>query len=81
MVGDAALDVCRCSWSQRAAGLGLLNLSVRADQPMDDGSCTLLGSLCAASAEIHNDIYIDQRGSPPEMVAVATSNKLTASVG
>eukprot|EP00667_Euglena_gracilis_P003215 EG_transcript_3226 len=38
--------------------LGLLNLSVRADQPMDDGSCTLLGSLCAASAEIHNDIYI-----------------------
>eukprot|EP00667_Euglena_gracilis_P001511 EG_transcript_1513 len=42
--------------------MGVLNLSRRADQPFDDGSCTLLGLLCAASIEISNNAYVGTEG-------------------
>eukprot|EP00667_Euglena_gracilis_P002777 EG_transcript_2783 len=38
--------------------MGLLDVSRRADQPLDDGSCTLLGLLCATSAELQRDMFI-----------------------
>eukprot|EP00668_Euglena_longa_P042576 GGOE01056356.1.p1 GENE.GGOE01056356.1~~GGOE01056356.1.p1 ORF type:complete len:994 (+),score=310.99 GGOE01056356.1:265-2982(+) len=38
--------------------LSMLNLSRYADQPMDDGHCALLASLCTTSAEIKNNLFI-----------------------
>eukprot|EP00667_Euglena_gracilis_P001134 EG_transcript_1134 len=55
--------------------MGVLNLSRRADQPFDDGSCTLLGLLCAASAELKGNMYIaTELGS---MQLCDSSNPLT----
>eukprot|EP00667_Euglena_gracilis_P000794 EG_transcript_794 len=38
--------------------MGVLNLSRRPDQPFDDASCSVLGLLCAASAELKANVYI-----------------------
>eukprot|EP00667_Euglena_gracilis_P005620 EG_transcript_5660 len=38
--------------------LGLLSFGRLADEPLDDGSCVLLGSLCSASDELQNNMYI-----------------------
>eukprot|EP00668_Euglena_longa_P028282 GGOE01035476.1.p1 GENE.GGOE01035476.1~~GGOE01035476.1.p1 ORF type:complete len:1062 (+),score=255.96 GGOE01035476.1:261-3188(+) len=38
--------------------LGMLNLTRPLDQPMDDGTCTLVGALCSASAELGVSVYV-----------------------
>eukprot|EP00667_Euglena_gracilis_P001096 EG_transcript_1095 len=46
---------------QRQAQLyqwGMLNLSRTPDQPLDDGTCTMLGELCSTSAEVNREILI-----------------------
>eukprot|EP00667_Euglena_gracilis_P001528 EG_transcript_1527 len=46
---------------QRQARLyewGVLNLSRYKDQPLDDGTCTLLGLLCTASREVQRNVYL-----------------------
>eukprot|EP00667_Euglena_gracilis_P004260 EG_transcript_4282 len=42
----------------RLYDLGLMDLSRRADQPLDNATCNLLGVLCAASAELQQNIYL-----------------------
>eukprot|EP00667_Euglena_gracilis_P004125 EG_transcript_4142 len=42
----------------RLYDLGLMNLSRRADQPLDEATCTLLGTLCVSSAEMRQNVYI-----------------------
>eukprot|EP00667_Euglena_gracilis_P021078 EG_transcript_22972 len=38
--------------------MGMLNFSRRAEDPLDEGTCILLGSLCAASEEINRNLFI-----------------------
>eukprot|EP00667_Euglena_gracilis_P002143 EG_transcript_2142 len=42
--------------------MGLLNLSRPVDQPFDDGSCTLMGSLCYPAAELSVALYLGTAG-------------------
>lgn len=41
----------------------MVNLSRPMEAPLDDGSCTLMGSLCFAGYEMGVDLYILQDGS------------------
>eukprot|EP00667_Euglena_gracilis_P016648 EG_transcript_17451 len=59
LLQDRVLAIQRLA---RMYEMNVVNLSRRADQPFDDGSCTLLGLLCAASKEISNDMFIATEG-------------------
>eukprot|EP00667_Euglena_gracilis_P001806 EG_transcript_1808 len=44
--------------------MGMVNLSRPMEAPLDDGSCTLMGSLCFAGYEMGVDLYIGTAGGP-----------------
>lgn len=51
-----------CTSTTQTAGNSLVNLSRSLDQPFDDGSIALMGSLCFPAAELGVALYFSQQG-------------------
>eukprot|EP00667_Euglena_gracilis_P021682 EG_transcript_23843 len=55
MLQTAAMGIKRTA---QLYDMGMVNLSRPMDQPLDDGSCTLMGALCYARAELGVSLYV-----------------------
>eukprot|EP00667_Euglena_gracilis_P021342 EG_transcript_23338 len=59
MMQNAAMGIKRTA---QLYDMGMANLSRPAEQPLDDGSCTLMGALCYAGAELGVGLYVGTAG-------------------
>eukprot|EP00667_Euglena_gracilis_P033419 EG_transcript_54412 len=59
MLQNSALAIKRTA---RLYNMGMLNLSRSVDEPLDDGSCALVGTQCSVSEELGVGVYIGTAG-------------------